>query len=194
MNDDNLLDAGHNTDHSASYLVSLRINYSDVDRFASHLAKLNLLLEDHDGFESIDIVRRDDGQGIDIFCIARFRSKDDLEAWKLSPDRKTVLDPIETLSVLDVARQQAYGSNIWFEPVVNLPIPPKPPRLWKRWIVSLVAVYPALIVLIYLLKPITSKVPEPIGLLLVATILTGITTALIAPWLTKKLQKWLVSR
>ena len=47
MNDDNLLDAGHNTDHSASYLVSLRINYSDVDRFASHLAKLNLLLEDH---------------------------------------------------------------------------------------------------------------------------------------------------
>jgi len=115
-------------------------------------------LAKHPGFESIDIVRRDDDQGIDIFCIARFTSKYDLEVWKLSQGRKIILDPIEALSVLDVTRHQAYGTNIWFEPIVNLPIPAKPPRLWKRWIVSLVAVYPALIVLIYLLKPITSKI------------------------------------
>ncbi|WP_206835833.1 hypothetical protein [Marinobacterium iners] len=193
MKDDNLLDVGHDTVPSASYLVSLRINHSAIDRLATHLSQLNLLLKDHAGFESIDIVRRDDGQGVEIFCILRFKCKDDLESWKLSSDGKAILNPTEALSVLDVTRQQACGSSIWFEPVVRLPIPPKPPRLWKRWLVSLVAVYPALIVLIYLLKPITSKVAEPIGLLLVATVLTGVTTALIAPWLSKRLHKWLIS-
>lgn len=193
MNADNLLDAEHNTVRSASYLVSLRINYSDLDTFSAHLSKLTALLEKHFGFESIDVIHQDDGQGIDIFCIARFKSKEHLETWKLSPSRKIVLAPIEALSVVDVARQQACGSNIWFEPIVNLPSPHKPPLLWKRWAVSLLAVYPALVILIYLLKPIISIVPEPLGLLVVATILTGLTTAFIAPWLTKKLHKWLIN-
>jgi len=193
MISDNVLDAEHNPTDSASYLVTLRINYSDIDSFTNYLSKLSEILDKHTGFESIDVVRRDDGQGVDIFCIARFESKSNLELWKLSPEREAALKPIEQLSVSDVIRQQAYGANIWFEPIINLPKPPKPPRLWKRWLVSMLAVYPALILLINILRPVTSKVPEPLGLLLIATVLTGLTTSFIAPWLTMKLHKWLIA-
>lgn len=193
MSSDNILDCELNTNNSASYLVSLRVNYAELDIFTARLAALNERLTKHNGFKSVDVIRRDDGLGVDIFCIARFSSAVDLELWRNSPQRLIELHPIEQLSERDVTRQQAYGSNIWFEPISTSTKPAKPPLLWKRWLVSLIAVYPALIVLIYLLKPITSKLAEPIGLLLVATILTGITTSLIAPWLSRKLHKWLIS-
>ena len=56
---------------------------------------------------------------------------------------------------------------------------------------SIVAVYPALVLLVALLAPVTDRVPGPVGLLLVVVILTGLTTAFIVPWLGRRLHGWL---
>ena len=59
---------------------------------------------------------------------------------------------------------------------------------------SMLAVYPALIVLVYLLQPITSRLPLPLELLIVVLILTGLTTAYIVPWLTRQMHGWLMRK
>lgn len=177
-----------------SMLVALRVRHADADKCAAKLTEMNDRLSRSEGFRSLDVIRRDGGLGTDFFILARFKDVAALEKWKRSPERAELTDEIESLSIVDVSRQQAAGANIWFEPIVSLPSTPKPPLLWKRWTLSMLAVYPALIVLVQLLKPITGKLPEPLGLFVVAVILTGLNAAFIVPFLTRKLHAWLIQR
>ncbi len=189
MADAHLLEA-----QPTSLLVSLRVRREDGDQCAETLSQLHGRLMAFDGFDSLDVVRREAELGTDFHIIARFRDEGALERWRASPDRNALLGKMEVLTITDISRQQASGSNIWFEPVTSLPSAPKPPLFWKRWATSMLAVYPPLVLLVTMLKPITAHLPEAIGLFLVALILTGITTAFIVPWLTRKLHGWLVAR
>lgn len=191
MTTDSPLSADHLSIDSTSYLVSLRVRYEDAEQLTDYLSILITKLKQTQGFQSIDTIQRKGGQGVDFYLVTRFQTAQDLESWKTSAQRIEALEPIEALSIADISRQQASGSNIWFEPVTCLPSQPKPPLLWKRWVLSILAVYPLLILLINLLRPIISNLPEALGLFLVVSILTGLTTAFIVPWLTTKLQTWL---
>lgn len=175
-------------------LVAMRVRHSDAGLCAAKLAALNDVMSGFDGFQSLDVIRRDGGLGTDFYIIARFRDVPSLDRWRSAPERMAHLQEIEALAITDVSRQRAEGSTIWFEPITSMPSPPKPPLFWKRWTVSMLAVYPALIVLVTLFAPITSHLPQPLGLLVVALVLTGLTTAYIIPWLTRLLHRWLVAR
>ncbi len=172
-------------------LVALRVRHADADKCAAKLSLMNSRLEQAEGFLSLDVIRRDGGLGTDFYVLARFDGMEALEKWRDSPERLSLLGDIERMAIADVSRQYAAGANIWFEPVVSLPSTPKPPALWKRWLTSMLAVYPALIVLVTLLRPVTRQLPEALGLFVVATILTGLTTAFIVPFLTRRLGAWL---
>ncbi|QFS83604.1 Antibiotic biosynthesis monooxygenase [Roseivivax sp. THAF40] len=189
-----MLDANMLSDASSALFVALRVAHSDAEACAAKLAGLNDQLEQAEGFLHLDVIRRDGGLGTDFFIIARFRSMADLEAWRVSPERAQRLAEINAMAIADISRQQMAGSSIWFDPIVSMPSPPKPPRLWKRWVMSFVAVYPALIVLVTLLSPLTAEMPEALRLLIIAIILTGLTTAFIMPWLTRRLYAWLHAR
>lgn len=175
-------------------LVALRVAFADAETCAAKLSEMSRRIDQAQGFRGLDVIRRDGGLGVDFFVLARFDTLESLEAWKASPERRAMLDEIESLAIEDVARQQAAGGNIWFEPISSLSSTPLPPLFWKRWAVSMLAVYPALVVLFFALQPLTSQVPVALGLLVVATILTGITTAYIVPYLTRRLGPWLARR
>lgn len=175
-------------------LVALRVSHADADKCADKLREINGRLIGFDGFDSLDVIRRDGGLGTDYYVIVRFSDMAALERWKNSPERERLTTEVEAFAIADVSRVQASGANIWFEPVVSLPSTPKPPLLWKRWLTSMIAVYPALIVLVFLLQPVTSRLPVFLGLFVVAVILTGLTTAFIVPWLTRTLHPWLTRR
>ena len=79
------------------------------------------------------------------------------------------------------------------EPIPDAPGAPPPP-FFKRWAVSFLAVYPPLVFLVWAFQPITSRIHWVLGLFLVAGVLTCATTAFLIPWLTRRLQPWLVRR
>lgn len=74
--------------------------------------------------------------------------------------------------------------------------PPKPqqPKFWKRWVVSMLAVYPALILIVLVTRPFTQSMPMAVSLFIVALLLTGLNTGLILPCLNRKLGRWLAVR
>ncbi|AJE47685.1 hypothetical protein [Celeribacter indicus] len=72
----------------------------------------------------------------------------------------------------------------------KLPHTPLPP-FWKRWLVSMIAVYPALIVIFYMLRPVAANLPTPLSLFLVAFFLTGLNARYILPFLNRRLPRWL---
>ncbi|NRP46585.1 MULTISPECIES: antibiotic biosynthesis monooxygenase [unclassified Marinobacterium] len=194
MTSEKPLTAEHTANGSTSYLVSLRVCYENEYHLSDQLTRIIPKLKSTPGFESIDVIRRKGGQGVDFYLLTRFKSLKALESWKNSPQRIEALRPIEEMSITDISREHASGSNIWFEPVTCLPSQPLPPLHWKRWVLSILAVYPLLFLLINLLRPITSQLPEAIGLFLIVSILTGLTTFYIVPWLSKRLITWLSRR
>ena len=180
-------------DPAGCLLVALRVRHADADLCAEKLHALHQRLEQAEGFRSLDTIRRDGGLGTDYYSLARFDSVEALEKWRASKERRELLGGIEELAITDISREQAAGSNIWFRPIGTMPSTPKAPPLWKRWLLSMLAVYPALVLLVALLKPVTSLLPQALGLFIVAFILTGLTTAFIVPWLSRRLQGWLTS-
>lgn len=70
-------------------------------------------------------------------------------------------------------------------------VPQRPPLFWKRWVVSLLGVYPLLIIIFYALQPFTRNLPVPVSLFLVALVLTGVNARFVAPYLARKMQNWI---
>jgi antibiotic biosynthesis monooxygenase (ABM) superfamily enzyme len=175
----------------ASLLFALRTAHEDAAACAARLEALNAHLAAENGFVSLDVVRRQGGLGTDFYVVARFANAACRDAWRASPDRKAYIEDIEALSIADISRQCAEGAMVWFEPIESMPSPKKPPPLWKRWLLSFVAVYPPLVVLVAALSPLTEGLPVAVRLLLVAAILTGVTTAFFIPWLNRMLAGWL---
>lgn len=70
---------------------------------------------------------------------------------------------------------------------------PTQPRFWKRWVVSMLAVYPALILLVLATRPFTQNMPLAASLFIVALLLTGLNTGLILPFLNRRLGHWLAA-
>lgn len=178
-------------DYPGVLLVSLRVAHADAPACAEQLHLLNRKIERVAGFRSIDVIRRDGGLGTDFYILVRFESLEAVERWRASPERHALLDRIESMAISDISRQQVAGASVWFEPISVLPSPAAPPPIWKRWVLSVVAVYPTLVLLVALLTPVTDRLPTPVGLLLVVLILTGLNTAIIVPWLGRRLHGWL---
>lgn len=182
-------------DHpDASLLIALRVAHADGERCRAELDDMTRALATQDGFKGAHIIRRDGGLGKDFFALLRFRAMADLERWQASSAYAASKAALARLSVADVSHQRVAGSNIWFEPIDSLASAPLPPRFWKRWAVSMLAVYPALILLVRALEPVTQSLPQALGLLVVALVLTGLSTAWIVPFLTRTLHPWLIRR
>lgn len=67
------------------------------------------------------------------------------------------------------------------------------PKFWKRWVISMLAVYPALILLVALTRPFTRDMPIAASLFIVALLLTGFNTGLILPFLNRRFGRWLAA-
>ncbi len=65
------------------------------------------------------------------------------------------------------------------------------PAFWKRWVVSMLAVYPPLVLLVYGSRELLQGVPPLASLFLIALVLTGLSTGLIVPFLQRRLAGWL---
>lgn len=70
-------------------------------------------------------------------------------------------------------------------------VPQRPPLFWKRWVVSLLGVYPLLIIIFYALQPLTRSLPVPVSLFLIALVLTGVNARYVAPYLARRMQYWI---
>lgn len=175
-------------------LVVLRVGARNAEACAANLKELSHVMAEAAGFCGLDVIRRYCGLGTDFIIVARFENADALKAWKSSDMRRRLLADIEAMAINDISRQEVAGSSIWFEPIEKLPGSPPIPLFWKRWAISMLAVYPPLVLLVWALQPITSRMPSAVGLFLIAGVLTGLTTAFIVPWMTRVMQSWLLRR
>lgn len=172
-------------------LLSFRVARREAARCVDLVTRMRDDTGSAAGVVSWDIIRRDVGPGTDVHAMLRFASPRAMSVWRSHPSQRSRMAEIEALALTEILQQEAQGRHGSFElDTASEGTPPVPP-LWKRWTVSMLAVYPPLVILVVLLEPVTARLPAPLGLFLVALVLTGLNTAFILPWLNRNLRTWL---
>lgn len=173
-------------------LNSTKIKSSDTEMYANLLRKLNSQLLDTRGFRGLDVVHRDQGRFAEFLILVRFESEESLNHWKTSKSRLEAIAELDRLAVAPAVRQEQFGHDLWFNSIVHAEIGTFEPPFWKRWALSIVAVYPPLLILAALAGIFLKFLPPYLSMLTVVVALTGILTAFVMPLLTRLAQGWLM--
>jgi antibiotic biosynthesis monooxygenase (ABM) superfamily enzyme len=160
-----------------------------VARFEPLLHEMITAAQGFDGHLGVDVLRPDGGGVYEI--IFRYRSRSEQHAWMASDRRRALSARIDRL--LDdgaTAEVRAVdGWEGWF--VTPGYAPPDPPRRWKMAVVTFAALYPLLLALITLLRPVIGGRPVPLTLLVTLGLTVPLMTWLVMPLLTVRLGAWL---
>jgi antibiotic biosynthesis monooxygenase (ABM) superfamily enzyme len=160
-----------------------------VARFEPLLHEMIIAAQGFDGHLGVDVLRPDGGGVYQI--IFRYRSRAEQQAWMDSDQRRALAARIDRL--LDdgtTAEVRAVdGWEGWF--VTPGYAPPAPPRRWKMAVVTFAALYPLLLALITVLRPVIGGWPAPLTLLVTLGLTIPLMTWLVMPLLTVRLGAWL---
>ena len=86
--------------------------------------------------------------------------------------------------------EEAVGLGMWIDHIEGKE--PSLPPFWKRITLSVIAVYPVLMILSALSAPIIKGLPQFLQVLIIVTLLSALLTWPIMPWLSKILRPWLI--
>jgi len=118
-------------------VVTARFNLSRQEEWEAVQAELNAAVSKYPGFESLDVFKPEDGENL-WTTVLSFRSAEDMERWKDSAERLSILDRAQGLSD-DEVRVQPGAFGQWFSANAT---PSAQSPAWKQAMVVLLVLYP----------------------------------------------------
>jgi antibiotic biosynthesis monooxygenase (ABM) superfamily enzyme len=137
------------------------------------------------GHMGVNVILPSSG-GREYVVIFRFDTYEHLRAWQESDIRRELLKKAEPFRESDPSYRLESGLEYWFAPAG----PASPPR-WKMALVTVLGVWPASMLVSWLLSPLISGVPSALRALLSACCIVILLTWVIMPVLVIILKRWL---
>ncbi|SLN33883.1 hypothetical protein RUM8411_01470 [Ruegeria meonggei] len=78
---------------------------------------------------------------------------------------------------------------MWVDHVAG--VEPKRPPFWKQLVLSVLGVYPTLVLLRLITEPVVGELPPLLGIFVIVTLLSALLINPIMPMLSRLLQPWL---
>ena len=181
----------------ATLFFAMSASAQDADTVAAELRAISVALRAQPGFRHLNVLRRDEPGAVEFSMLVQFEDEDSLSLWKASPQRLQAIDRIEGYARSAPRREEALGTDNWFAPITapaRAPAAPPAVPLWKRWVLSILAVYPGLVVLLLISEPLLSGFPWLLRIFVVVAVMTGLMAVWIVPTLTRLLQGWLTAQ
>lgn len=167
-------------------VMSQRVRPDAWEEFRRAHAEISLTMRDFDGFLSCDLAEPVAGIQDDHVVVFAFNSRDNLDRWLQSEERREVLRLIEPLIEGDRTLNVVGGFAGWFDVDGNR----EPPR-WKQAVTVLIALYPTTLLLGWIQRGLLPDAPW-IPALFVSNVLgIAILTWLLMPAVTRVLARWL---
>jgi uncharacterized protein len=140
-----------------------------------------------DGYLGYHVIRPADPRRPEYLILFRFETFAKLEVWESSETRHQWLDRLEPLVVHPPTLERHTGLEVWFTPVPGHAPPPR----WKMVAVTLLAIYPLIMLTQLLLGPLMADWPMPLRSLATASLLVCVMTYAAMPLLTGLFSQWL---
>lgn len=169
--------------------VTDRVPNRARERYESLVRELHGMLRRQPGFLSADTVRHAREQLTEYTVLLRFKDRSSAEAWKSIPALRSKLDEVCKLTGGPARVVEAAGLEMWVDHPPG--VGPALPAYWKRVSLSVLAVYPSLLLLMAISRPLIGSLTEPLQVLIIVVVLSGLLTWPIMPLLTRVLRSWL---
>lgn len=170
--------------------VTDRVGNQLRDRYELLVGEFHEMLKRQPGFLSVDTVRHVKDRQTDYTVLLRFEDRTSADAWKASPEIRAKLDAIQELTGGPVKLTESAGLEMWVDHAPG--DRPVLPTFWKRVTLSVLAVYPSLMVLMAISQPLIGALPQALQVFAIVVVLSGLLTWPIMPWLTRVLRPWLM--
>jgi uncharacterized protein len=171
-------------DSCITIVASRVVSAGEVDRFRDWAERADAAaarIEGHRGS-----VRLEQPGGL-FHLVLQFRDQAALDAWEQSPDFDALTSEGEQFSIRQ--RQVKIGAQPWF----RIPSEASANKL-RQTVLTLVTIYPLLLVINLATRALIPDWPLPVRLLLSAAILTTLLTFVILPRVKRRAQPWLLSK
>jgi antibiotic biosynthesis monooxygenase (ABM) superfamily enzyme len=140
-----------------------------------------------DGHSGFNVVRPADPSRPEYVVFLRFDSFANLERWEQSEERREWLDRLEPLTIHPPARERHTGMEVWFTPPAGRAAPPR----YKMVPVTLLAIYPLILLAQATLVPLLSGWPVLLRTLVTSALLVCLMTYVAMPLVTRLFSRWL---
>ena len=140
-----------------------------------------------DGHFGYNVVRPSDTGRPEYLVFLRFDTFDNLERWEASEARQQWLGRLAPMTLHPPTREKHTGMEVWFTPPSGRSAPPR----YKMAAVSLLAIYPLILLAQWALGPLLAGWPVPLRTLATSAILVGLMTYLVMPLMTRVFTRWL---
>ncbi len=153
------------------------------------VAELHQLFQQQPDFVSVDVIRHTRLHLMEYTVVLRVDSDQSFSKWKKDPKIKVILEKIYAVAGEAEHSAKALGLEIWVDHKAGSE--PVMPPVWKRVLMSVIAVYPMLVLLLTFSKPLIGHLPQMLQVLMIVIILSILLTWPIMPMLSKILHPWL---
>jgi antibiotic biosynthesis monooxygenase (ABM) superfamily enzyme len=125
----------------------------------------------------------------DYTVLYSFADRQALQAWLDSPERRRLLRQADDLAEQHVRLPPLTGLEAWFTLPHRATI--KPPPRWKMWLVSLLAIYPLVVIFRATVVPTIKNWPLLVRSAVLPLTLLTLMTFVVMPVVTRAVQPWL---
>jgi hypothetical protein len=168
-------------------VMSQRVKRDAWDDFRRAHAEIALTMRRFTGFISCDLVEPIPGVQDDHVVVFAFDSRQDLDRWLDSEERRKVLQLIEPLIEGERTLNVLGGFAGWF-PLEGA----GEPRRWKQAVAVLIALYPTTLILSWVQRSFTPDAPWVPALFVSNVVGIAVLTWLLMPAVTRLLARWLL--
>ena len=169
--------------------ITRRVQRDQVEAFEAWLGEIRAAAVGFDGYAGMDVVRPTDADDPTYFIILRFDSYEHYSAWHESPERAETVEQSLAMTTGDPSFEEAHGLEGWFTPPAAR-TSVKPPARYKMAILTIVGLYPPIVV-VGALVTATTGVSVALGTLITVTIVAVVATYWVMPWITRIARHWL---
>lgn len=160
------------------------------DDFEKWLAGMNRVVKGFEGHLGTDLIRPRNRTEGEYVIIVRFDEYEHLKAWMASSERADWLKKSEDMTTGAMHVQEAHGFEPWFT-LPGRSSGPAAPARYKMAALTVLALYPPLLLLTTILSFFLQGWPRPVVMLANVALLVPAMTYFIMPWMTHLFRRWL---
>jgi uncharacterized protein len=180
------------TADGATVVITHRVCPEHQEEYDLWLNEITPVCRASGGFLDLQIVRPISGLTSTYTVVIRFDTRDHLEGWIGSADRKRLIDKVRPLLAKDDDFYISSGLDFWFTPEGA---EAKVPIRWKQWLVTWSAIYPLVLGVPLIVLPLLRQTGLPANRFLDTFIVSGTLVSLmvyvVMPRYTRLIQRWL---
>jgi len=172
-------------------VTTRRVDGSRVADYQIWGEKVRARLEQAPGFVSAEQLPAVPGQQDFWTQIIRFSNREDSERWARSPELAALIEEIEPYTHDSEVSAVRIGDHDWLNFGLSVKSGPGAPPKWKQLIAGVMALYPTVMIVNYLLGRLVA-VPFALAVLITNAIAMALVMMVFLPQLSRLLHGWLL--